>query len=93
MDGERCRVATHKAVNSILYKSDTHIEKSHIELGILIEQLLEERNAWRHTAWKAIAVGARQCNHAYEDCSAHPDCLWCRAVLEYENTADKYGLD
>ena len=86
-------MAKHKAVNSILYKSDTHIEKSHLELGILIEELIEERDTWRNVADSAIGRGPLQCGHDDADWTAHPRCGWCRAIGEYEKAVLKYGLD
>lgn len=86
-------MAKQAGINGLIYKHDTHIEKSHLELGILIEELIEERDAWRNVADSAIGRGPLQCGHDDADWTAHPRCNWCRAIGLYEKAVLKYGLD
>lgn len=92
MSGRNLKLPKHSELDSFFYKNDTHIEKSHLELGILIESLLAERDTWRNVADMAIGYGPRQCEHDDANCSAHPNCQWCRVICAYENAVTEYGI-
>ena len=73
-------MSEHKNWDEVKYRHDMHIEKAHLELGILIEELIEERDQWKNRVIRLLEH--LYCNHP--DCYKYDKCLGGCMELEDE---------
>lgn len=73
-------MSDHRRWDEMKYMHDMHIEKAHLELGILIEEIIDERDHWKNRVIRLLEY--LHCNHP--DCDKYDSCIGGCEELEKE---------